>query len=257
MTTAYHVATTIDDALAHKAALGPNARWLAGGTALQLGWLDATKAGSSASLPDHPVIDISRIDCGPLVTLQGTTLRIAATAALEAVRRAPLVIEHLPVLAKAITAIAALGVRHSATIGGNLMWGAGDLAPLCLACDARLVLADSRTLSLGAQPTDALVVAITLPLPAGRVIFEKIGRRAAFSPSLVTVAALATSDGVRCAIGGGAVPPQLVILDGPADARALESRLTAPDDDFASGAHRVRVAAQVLAGHLAARTAVA
>lgn len=257
MTAPYHVATTIDDALAQKVALGPAARWLAGGTALQLGWPDGTKSGSSASLPDHPVIDISRIECGPAVTRQGTTLRIAATATLEAVRRAPLVIGHLPVLAEAITAIAALGVRHSATIGGNLMWGAGDLIPLCVACDARLILANGQELPLTSRPTDALVVAIALPLPAGRVVFEKIGRRAAFSPSLVTVAALVTPNGVRCAIGGGPVPSQLVVLDGPVDARALESRFSAPDDDFASGAHRVRVATQVLAGHLAARTAVA
>jgi CO/xanthine dehydrogenase FAD-binding subunit len=251
----YLIAATAEDALAHKSRLGAAARWVAGATALQLEWTEAGAQSSFHPPADAVLIDISRIDCGPDVTVRDTTLRLAATASLETVRRAAPVAGRLPVLADAIGSIAALGVRHTATVGGNLAWGAGDLVPLLLALDARLITAGGGTVSLAsriAAPHDgSLILAVEVPLPAGPVIFEKVGRRAAFSPSLVTVAAVARPDSVLCAIGGGPVPPQVATIPRGADVLALASRFTAPDDAFATGVHRVNVAARVLAGHLA------
>lgn len=253
--TTYAVASSIEDALDFKSRLGAAARWVAGGTALQLEWA-AAGAQSLFHAPDGAVlIDISRIDCGPPAAIRGSSLRLAATASLEGIRRAAAVAGRLPVLADAIGNVAALGVRHMATIGGNLAWGAGDLLPLLLALDARLVMADGRAVPVDSRVEElrdgGLIVAVDVPLPTGPVVFEKVGRRAAFSPSLVTVAAVAGADGVRCAIGGGPVPPQVAHIAHPADIGALASRFTAPGDPFATGAHRIHVALRVLAGHLA------
>jgi CO/xanthine dehydrogenase FAD-binding subunit len=251
----YAVASSIEDALDLKSRLGAAARWVAGGTALQLEWT-ATGTQSPSHSPDGAVlIDISRIDRGPPAAIRDSSLRLAATASLESIRRAAAVAGRLPVLADAIGSVAALGVRHMATMGGNLAWGAGDLLPLLLALDARLVTADGRVVPAASRvekPRDgSLIVAVDVPLPMGPVVFEKVGRRAAFSPSLVTVAAVAGADGLRCAIGGGPVPPQVAHIAHPADVGALASRFTAPDDPFATGAHRIDVALRVLAGHLA------
>ena len=244
----YAIASTVEQALAYKADLGPEACWLAGGTALQLTWSD--------DVAPNAIIDISRMDCGPAVALSGQTLRLAATATLEAVRRASLVAGRFPLLSDAVGQIAAIGVRHAATIGGNLNWMSGDLIPLFLALDAHFIGADGRAIPLVARltqpPADFLATAVEMTLPDGPVIFEKIGRRAAFSPSLVTVAAAATERGIRCAIGGGPVPPQAITLGGVSEVKALADLFTAPDDVFATGAHRKEIAARVLAGHLAA-----
>ncbi len=245
ITLPYRVARTVSEALKFKADLGPEARWLAGGTAMQLAWLNGE--------PEHPIIDIGRLDCEPAVAPSEKTLRLSATATLETIRRHPLIAARLPILATAIGVVGALGVRHLGTIGGNLVWGAGDLVPLFLALEANLIGADGAAMPLAARLADGcvdLVVGIELPWPSGRVAFEKLGRRAAFCPSLVTVAAAESATGVRCAIGGGAVPPQVLTISAVADAAALDQQFAAPDDAFATGAYRRLAAARLLEGHL-------
>ncbi|MGH2340362.1 FAD binding domain-containing protein [Segnochrobactraceae bacterium EtOH-i3] len=241
---------TPEDALLMRRSLGERARYIAGGTALQLAWPEGRA--------DHPLVDLSGLDAGPLMRIEDDgAVTLSAFATLETLRRHAGLATRLPVLPEAIGAIAAWGVRELATLGGNIAWRAGDLVPLLLALDASVTGLDGDVALCDwlAEPGEDLLLSVTVPaLSEGtRVIFEKVGRRAAFSPSLVTVAAVTGPAGTRIAVGGGPVPPSLAAL--PAGAMLSQEALAAlfalPADDFLSGPARSRLAARVLAGHLA------
>lgn len=248
----WHRPANAAEAVALRRALGPTARYFAGGTALQLGWPDGRA--------DHPVIDLGRLPSGPDVVMAQDRLTISAFARLEDLRRDGIVAEQLPALGRAIASVGAVGVRHLATLGGNVAWGPGDLVPLFLVLDALVVGAESGRRPLADRlvaPGDDLLVAVEIPLPAPDAIrFEKVAGREAFAPGLVTVAAAIGPDGPRAAVGGGPVTPRrldLAGLDGlppRAVADELARRVAAPDDDHATGAWRSRVAGNLLAAFL-------
>ena len=100
----------------------------------------------------------------------------------------------------------------------------GDVATALLALDARVVVtgpAGPRILPLADLWTgflttrlaaDELVTSIVVPLEAGRTAFLKFGRKAANTPSVVTVAVHATMDGetvtaARIALGAAGPYP--------------------------------------------------
>ncbi|PZQ50816.1 MAG: hypothetical protein DI556_06785 [Rhodovulum sulfidophilum] len=204
--------------------------FLAGGTALQLGWEDRRAPG--------PLIDLVGLDLGPAVTRSGEGLRLSAAATLETLRRDACLGAALPALATLLDRVAGLGVRALATLGGNIGWRAGDLVPPLLALGASVEGADGARVSLEdwlAGPP-ALITAVHAPI--GPLACEKVGRREAFSPALVTVAV----SGARVAIGGGPVPPRRVT-----DLAALDL----PSDAAASGDHR-RAVVLNLVRHLSA-----
>lgn len=234
------------EALAARRELGLAARYLAGGTALQLAWPEGRA--------DHPLVDLSALETGPILcTGADGAVTLSAFATLETLRRHPGVPGYL---VDAIGVIAAWGVRELATLGGNIAWRAGDLVPLLLALDAEVTgLAGPRPLADWlADPGDDLLLSVTIPArrPGERVLFEKIGRRAAFTPAIITVAAVTCPQETRIAVGGGPVPPAVQTL--PAGAEPSAALITAPDDDFYSGRTRARIAVGVLAGHLAGRS---
>lgn len=235
------------EAVAARRELGPAARYVAGGTALQLAWPEGRA--------DHPLVDLAGLAVGPVVRTEADgAVTLSALATLETLRRHPGV--PAPII-EAIGAMAAWGVRELATLGGNIAWRAGDLVPLFLALDATVTGVDGSRPLAGwlAAPGEDLLLSVTLPArtPGERVLFEKVGRRAAFTPSLVTVAAVTGPAGTRLAVGGGPVPPMGLWLGPEADlsATALAGRLALPGDDFLSGPARTRLAARVLAGLLA------
>ena len=251
----YIVARDPAEAVAARRALGSAARYVGGGTALQLAW--------PAGRADHALIDITALDLGPAASVvPGDHLRLAATATLEAVRTDAKVRTEAPILASALAGIGGLGMRHLATVGGNLAWGAGDLVPLFLVLDARVVSAvsgDAITVADWLARGDGdLIIAIEIPLPMPRlVMWEKIGRREAFSPSLITVAAARGPDSVRMAVGGGPVPPAR-LAQAPSErdgfealASTLAAAIRAPDDAIASAEYRARAAGRVLASFAA------
>jgi CO/xanthine dehydrogenase FAD-binding subunit len=190
-------------ALAWHGALDGRADWIAGGTALQLQW--------PGGMPRQPLIDIRGLPGAQRIALSAEGgLRIGAAVTLEQCRRDALVTTHAPMLATACAAIGALSVRHLATLGGNIGWRLGDTLPALLAADAHVELAAGRIVPLDALCTLArqtplplllaVHIPVHIPLAAGgaRVplrFYEKVGQRAAFSPSRATVAgeiALAT-----------------------------------------------------------------
>ncbi len=221
------------------------------------------------AVPEDNLIDISRlpgldrIDEAP----DGSSLLIGALVSLERLRRDARVKARNPALVVLLGLVAGLGVRTLATVGGNVGWGAGDLVPLLLAHDASLETSvgvhDAASL-----PDGALLLAVRLPAQPPVSFVEKAGYRAAFSPTLITVALCAEVieqrvTTVRIAVGGGVTRPQRLagaeaLLTGPVldgfDWRRLadtiEGELDTVSDALAGAAHRRRVAARLITGRL-------
>lgn len=241
--------------------LGPRGAFVGGGTALQLGWRDGT--------PVLTLVDVSRLPGAQGLSLSGSSLRIGAASRLEALRRDPLALRHAPLLVDACGELAALSVRHLATLGGNVGWGQGDTLPVLLALEAEAELADG-----GCRPLAEVLEAPVLPLLAALQIdigrapalafYEKIGHRAAFSPTRLALALCAGIDGAgrlqgpRVAVSGAGLPArrlravERVLHDAPLRRIARPDLREACAEALAPNAALARVAAAVLAGRLEA-----
>ena len=194
----YHRAATVPDALLAKREMDPEAVYLGGGTALQLGWPDDQVPPS--------LIDVAALRRPAPCELDQDHLYLCAFTPLEAFRADPLVQREFNALSMALETIASFEVRGLGTLGGNATWTKGDLRPLMLAVSAEVMTSD------GAMPfarwiehrePDTLLLSIRVPRALSGVIFEKVGFRAAFSPSCVTLS-YCFRDGRACvAIGGG------------------------------------------------------
>jgi len=235
-------------AQARRDTLGDAGAFVAGGTALQLGWARSAPEGLT-------LVDVSALPAASGVTVRGHHLRIGAACRLESLRHDPAVRAGAPLLAAACDQVAAMGVRHLATLGGNVGWRAGDtLAPL-LALDAEAELADGRSLAL-ADLLDRdplpLVVAVWIDTGTarGRSAFEKVADRAAFAPSRLTLAIVEAPDGVRLAAVGAGLPARRLRAAEHAlahDRTALADACLADLGDPA----RARLARRLIEGHLA------
>ncbi|HEY5628654.1 MAG TPA: FAD binding domain-containing protein [Candidatus Limnocylindrales bacterium] len=149
-------------------------------------------------------------------------LAIGAMATLTALTT----LQEVPLLAEAARHTASWAVRNMGTVGGNLFTPppGGDVATALLALDAQVELVGpggARTLPLaafwtgfmttGAAP-DELVTRILVPVGPGRHAFLKLGRKAANTPAVITVAVSAAMDGdavrgVRIALGAARPHP--------------------------------------------------
>lgn len=223
------------------------------------------------AVPDDHIIDISRLPDLDRTdeASDGRSLRIGALVTLERLRRDPRVKARNPALVALLGLVAGLGVRTLATIGGNIGWGAGDLVPLLLAHDA-LIETTAGVHDAVSLPEGALLLAVRLPPQPPISFVEKVGYRAAFSPTLITVALCGEvmerrMTRVRIAAGGGVTPPQRLgraeallassSLDGfdwQSLADTIEDELDTASDALAGAALRRRVAAQVVTGRLVA-----
>lgn len=210
----------------------------------------------------HPVlIDLS--SCADLSHIRRTPtgVSIGATTTLETMRCDPVLNDTFPALTGLLSSVGSLSLRHQATIGGNVAWGRGDLIVPFLVLGAEVVTPEG-VFPMGEQPAGSLILSIELPLSGARLRAEKVGFRAAFSPTLVTVAACISPNGAaKLAAGGGPT--------GPARLHEAEALLTnardAPDriertswaeavrggaawgsDALADGAVRADIAARVL-----------
>ncbi|MBM3131168.1 MAG: xanthine dehydrogenase family protein subunit M [Chloroflexi bacterium] len=137
-------------------------------------------------------------------------LTIGAGADMNSIARHPAVLEHYPLLAQAIDAVAAYQLRTRATMGGNLCNAspAADTAPAALVLGANLVLYSRRgervvpaeKFFLGpgktARKSGEFLLRIEIPpLPKGAVgTYLKLGRNAHGDLAIVGVAVLAYPD---------------------------------------------------------------
>ncbi len=161
---------------------------IGGGTALQLSW----PAGTA---PANVLVDVSRLpEAQGLVWPNPSatpSLRIGCATSLATLGRDTLLRSSLPLLAQAVDAIGAPGVRTLATLGGNLGWRHGDTLAALLVLDASLELADGSWMCMAdwlALARPPLAVAVHVLLGRGTGWFEKVGGREAFSPSRLTIA---------------------------------------------------------------------
>jgi len=231
---------SVEEALAILAESPGDARPIAGGTELVL----RVERGARV------LVDLSRAGLDGIV-LEADTLRLGATATLDAVARSRAVAEAgVEALAEAAGAAASRRLRRQITLGGNLValrpWS--DTAPALLALGAtvrlrgadgsRAVAIDdfvARHSSQGLRPGE-LVVEIVVPRAAPRTgsAFLKFAR-SAVDYTLCDAAAWVRLDGgaigeARVAVGGlRPLPARLAAAE-----RALSGR--APDPETLAAA---------------------
>ncbi|MBM7563305.1 FAD binding domain-containing protein [Paenibacillus sacheonensis] len=217
------------EAIRLKETFGAEGRFISGGTWLSVQW------ENGAPRPGH-LIDVSAIPAMRGIAVQSKALTLGAMTPLSVARRDPLIGKSFPLLREAARSIAAPSIRNLGTIGGNIACKTGDLLPALLVCDAELNWHDGHRLITESasdwlngtrgetKPPDGLLLQVKLALKetpmfegaAERVIegYHKIGRREAFTPSVVTAAyrAVLSPEGVvqsiRLAAGGGLMIPQ-------------------------------------------------
>jgi xanthine dehydrogenase C subunit len=210
--------------------LGSNSRFVAGGTLLRTQW----ESGVSA-IPQH-LISIASISEMTRIQKIDNWISIGAGTTLQDCIKHTMLQAEFPHLIDALRSIAAPSIRNMATLGGNILSAVGDSIPALLVIGAELCWFDGEnrtTESLvawllarskdGYQLEQRILLSVRLPLlddmlnepgkqMLGRCLtyFHKVGRREAFTPSLITAAyqgrvnADGNLSGFRIAIGGGA-----------------------------------------------------
>ena len=262
----------VAEAVRARIAAGETARYVAGGTALQLDW---AKGVPKPAL----LIDVSGLSCTHEVRLGDGVVRLGAGVRLSPIEADRTVATHVPLLAAAVRDVAAPGVRNRATLGGNVASRTGCLLPALLALDAHVELCDQSGVRIEplatwlARPvrTAGLLLALRLRPQEGGAIWthRKIGLRAGFTPSVIGVAGMLACEGGRIAalalaVGGGPNAPrrlteaerlltgqELSALHEVALQHRLAALIDAPTDAFRSGRYRSRIAAAALLRGLA------
>jgi carbon-monoxide dehydrogenase medium subunit len=272
----YHRPTSLDEALALFAELGPDAKALAGGQSL-------VPAMNFRLARPGVLVDLNAL--GALASIEETAdggLRIGAMTRQRAVERSPAVARRAPLLAEAMPWIAHPQIRNRGTVGGSLAHAdpSAELPAVMLALDARFVARSrggARTipasefftgiLSTALEPTE-LLAAVEIPARARHsgAAFVEVARRHG-DYALVGVAAEVVLDGqgtcsaARIALlsvgdtpvlAGNAMSalvgrkPDATAIDQAARA-AAERDIEPPSDIHASAAYRRHLAA-VLVG---------
>lgn len=275
--------STLEEARKLKRELGAKAVYAAGGTLLRTLWENGT-----AALPEA-LIDLRGVAGLSGIRHEDGHLYIGALTELSACRSHGEIAMASPVLREAARGIAAPSVRNIATIGGNITCGYGDVLPALLVAEAELAVSgpdSSPWVPVAAWLADrwgsaydpeTIVAGVRLPSASACIelggrrfeVYRKVGRREAFTPSLVTAALVGTIGedgvlrGVRIAAGGGSSRPHRLeqaeaLLEGRRFSAELMSSLCetvheeyAPSGDaFATGAYKTKTAANLIAAEL-------
>ena len=200
---------------------GEQAKLLAGGTDL------IVKMKDGVVKPKY-VIDLSRLEELKFISKEDGVIKIGALTTLREIETSPIIRENVHVLSDAVEKMASWQIRNLGTIGGNLCNAspAADTAPPLLVLEAKLKLTSSEGERIvpidqfftGPGETvlrsNELLTEIQIPitLKNSGSAFLKLGRRAAYTLSIVSVAALVTVEDrvfrdVRIALGSVAPTP--------------------------------------------------
>lgn len=217
-----------EEALALKRRFGKQSAYIGGGTWLRTRWEAETERQPPNLIRLDRIAELKRLAFGEDGTVLGAAVSLAELLEVPQLR------QRYAALALAAENIAAPSIRWLATIGGNVMTGTGDLLPALLAEEAQAIVfgSNGRTemplaeaasgmedgdLLLGVRlpATEPLEQAELSAAPCIRLVkfFQKVGRREAFIPSLVTIAGTVGFDGagrlqgIRLAAGGGSAVP--------------------------------------------------
>lgn len=204
----YHRPTTLAEACRLGAELGPEVRYLAGGTEL----LADLKQQRDAT--PH-VVSLSGIpELGAIRDLGGG-LHLGATAKLQDILESPVVRQRFPGLAHAISQMAARQIRQRASIGGNFCGGvpSADTPPICIAAGATVAITGpdgERTLpaedffqgvrQTALKPGEVLTAVVIPALPAGSAArYARFQLRQATALAVAGVAAWVRREGDQVA----------------------------------------------------------
>lgn len=268
--------TSIKETVELKKKFGSEAEFVSGSTLLQLQWMNGRK------VPKH-LISLEQISKLKEIQIaeDKKALLIGALVQLSSYKTNPLV-ESYPIICEALKSIAAPAVRNRGTIGGNIMGGVGDLIPLFLALNAKLLLHDEKESKLvdfwdwiqhSHVENEYLLSTIHLPINMDCsntfTFYKKIGRRETFTAAILTVSGKVRRDDhdvieeARLAIGGGDNKPFLLEntehymigkkakeLDWKSVFSAILSEITPTEDAFVSSNYRKKVAANLMIAEL-------
>ena len=123
----------LEDALKKRAAK-PEYKLLAGGT-------DVCVLINSGKISPAGIISIRNLSGISEIEETGNFVSIGALSTHAKIAASPLIIEHLPALAKACKTVGAVQIQNAGTIGGNVANAspAGDTLPVLLAYDATVI----------------------------------------------------------------------------------------------------------------------
>lgn len=265
------IPSKLEEAVSIKKQFGQDAAYVAGATLLQLKW----QAG--IPMPQHH-INLEKIKELQQIEMKEQQIEIGAYTKLSSLRSNPIMKTSFPILSEAVKIIAAPAVRNRGTVGGNVMWGEGDLIPLLLAMQARLTFLheyEFQTVAISdwindSIFNDSLLVKIVIPKKdLSKTFYKKIGRRETFTAAIVTVAGqIHLSDAkeltsVSLAIGGGSNKPLRLqkaedyMLGKTLEAirwaeiyQAILDEFNPADDPFVTSNYKKKVAANLIISEL-------
>ncbi|MGO4544037.1 FAD binding domain-containing protein [Paenibacillus sp. 2TAB23] len=276
-----------------KKSYGTESVYISGGTLLRTQWESGV-----AAMPKH-LIDLSAIRGLGEIRIGEAGLVIGGQVSLEACRTHPIIQRHFPMFTEALRLTAAPSIRRLGTIGGNIASNIGDSLPALLGYNAHVVWYNGMedlqiTLSewlkiAGMLHTERLLLQIQLPFQVDKTLdghevehllavnsktkrfsaYHKVGRREAFTPSVVTVSVSGSLsekmevNEIRIALGGGQMIAQRLeeleqeLLGEVVDAQLLRHvynrimQLYKPREDlFASASYRKTTAAHLITAEL-------
>jgi CO/xanthine dehydrogenase FAD-binding subunit len=241
-TQTYFLPRSLGEALDLLAEHGPALLVMAGGT------IAMPLINEGISLPEH-VMGLRRAGLDTVRRSNGALAIGAAATLTQMVNQT-----EIPLLSQAAYQVGGWAIRNMGTAGGNLFAPppSGDFAVALLALDAqvklaskggerRLPLSDFYTgfMTTALQPGE-LVAEILAPIPQGKAVYLKYGRRHANTPAVVTVAA-------HVSVDRGRVTDARLALNGvgqhPMRARQAEAALVGSALDKAAMAKAAEAAA--------------
>jgi xanthine dehydrogenase C subunit len=280
---------TVEAAWELRNTLGSGSQYVSGGTLLRTQWESGV-----LSIPVH-LISVASIHEMTGIQIKGETIAVGAATTLNECRKAPVLLKEFPHFIEAIRSIAAPSIRNMATLGGNVISAVGDLIPALLVIGAQLCWFDgisrvtesleSWLYTKSTQESsieERILISIQLPLASSCALdsgnqrlgkcltfYHKVGRREAFTPSLITTTyqGRVDADGILCdfriAAGGGTgfamrLTQCEVLLNGNPYSVALLQKLqqevrdqfTTYSDAFASEQYRKNTAANLISSGL-------
>jgi CO/xanthine dehydrogenase FAD-binding subunit len=183
----------------------------AGQVALVAGGTDIVPKINYYELAPGIIMSIGRLGLDYIRESNGTLI-IGAGTSVAKISASELITEKACALAAAAASIGSPAIRTAATVGGNLVNGspAADTATPLLVMDAQLKLvsdAGERTVPLAdffvgpgetVLKTNELLTEIIVPMPKGKTVFAKLGRRKGMTCSIVNVAVRLEIDRDKC-----------------------------------------------------------
>ncbi|SEB52225.1 FAD binding domain-containing protein [Paenibacillus sp. GP183] len=261
--------------------LGLGSKFISGGTLLRTQW------ESGISEMPHHLISVAAIAEMSAIQIKADEAVIGAAVSLSECAKHPHIQAEFAHLVQAIRSIAAPSIRNMATLGGNIISAVGDSIPALLVSGAVLnwyggssrqteLLQDwVYAISQPGYQEKRLLISVSLPQMSserlGRYVsfYQKIGRREAFTPSIVTTAfqGWIHADGgladFHIAAGGGSsyclrLTQSEALLNGSRLTpnllqqlqQAVQEQMIAYSDPFASAAYRKKTAANLISSGL-------